>query len=125
MSDDGLRVRVQPAPDGDTAELAELTGLLRTELLDLDVGSVDLPVDEAAPGQAKGLAAIVVGWLTVQFGTVDGLRATVAAVRAWTARTNRTVEVSVGEDVLKLTGVTSEQQDRIINGWLERHAPST
>jgi hypothetical protein len=118
----GVWVRVLPAPDGDAEELAELTGLLRAELLDLDAGSVDLPADEAAPGRAKGLAALV-GWLTVRFGTAEGMRAAVAAVRGWAARTNRTVEVSVGGDVLKLTGVSSEQQDRVIDGWLARHAP--
>jgi hypothetical protein len=119
---DGMRVRVRPAPDGDAEELAELTGRLRAELLDLDLGSVDLPADEAVPGQAKGLAALV-GWLTVRFGTAEGLRAAVAAVRGWAVRTNRTVEVSVDGDVLKLTGVTSQQQDRVIDGWLARHAP--
>ena len=41
--EDGLRVRVKPAPDGDAAEVAELTGLLRTELLDLDMDCVNLP----------------------------------------------------------------------------------
>jgi hypothetical protein len=118
---DGLRVRVVQAPDGDVAELAELTGLLRAELLDLDVNSVDLPADDVPPGQAKGLAAVV-GWLTVRFGTVEGLRAVVSALCGWVSRTNRVVEISVGGDVLKLTGVTSEQQDRIIDGWLARHA---
>jgi hypothetical protein len=122
VAGEGMRVRVRPAPDADAEELAELTRLLHAELLDLDVVSVDLPADEAAPGRAKGLAALV-GWLTVRFGTAEGLRAAVAAVRGWAARTNRTVEVSVGGDVLRLTGVSSEQQDRVIDGWLARHAP--
>jgi hypothetical protein len=27
------------------------------------------------------------------------------------------------EELAKLTGVSSEQQDRVIDGWLARHAP--
>jgi hypothetical protein len=121
---EGLQVRVVPAPDGDTAELVELTGVLRAELLDLDVDSVDLPGDDAPPGQAKGVATVL-GWLTVQLSAAEGLRAVVSAVRGWAARTNRAVEVRVGGDVLKLTGVTAEQQDRIIDGWLARHTSGT
>jgi hypothetical protein len=44
-------------------------------------------------------------------------------VRGWSSRTGRTVEVTIGEDTLKLTGVTSQQQEKIIDGWLARHAP--
>lgn len=120
---DGLTVRVEPTPEGDTEELADLTALLRAELLELDVDSVDPVAAEAAPEQAKGVAELV-GWLAVRFGPV-GLRAVVSTVHRWAAQTNRVVEVSVGGDVLKLTGVTSEQQDRIIDGWLTRHAAST
>jgi hypothetical protein len=33
------------------------------------------------------------------------------------------VEVNIGGDVLKVTGVTSQQQGEIIDAWLARHAP--
>jgi hypothetical protein len=59
----------------------------------------------------------------VQFGTLDGLRAVLAAVRGWASRTGRTVEVSIGGDALKVTGATSKQQEMIIDAWLARHAP--
>jgi len=65
------------------------------------------------------------GWLAAQFGTLDGLRAVVAAVRGWASRSGRTVEVSIGGDVLKVTAATSQQQDEIIAAWLARHAPGT
>ena len=70
-------------------------------------------------GWGLGTAA---GWLVAQVGTLDGLRAAVAAVRGWARRTGRTVEVSIGGDVLKVTGVTSQQQGEIIDAWLARHA---
>ncbi len=46
-------------------------------------------------------------------------------LREWTSRTGRTVEVSIGRDKLKVTGVTARQQDQIIDSWLARHAPGT
>jgi hypothetical protein len=35
----------------------------------------------------------------------------------------QTVEISIGGDHLKVTGVTSQQQDEIIGAWLARHGP--
>jgi hypothetical protein len=117
----GLILRLQPDPSGDLEELAELTARLRAELLELDVDSVDALTDETTPEHAKGVA-VLVGWLAVRFGTVEGLRAVVAAARGWASRTNRVVEVSYGGDMLKVTGVTSQQQEKIIDDWLARHA---
>lgn len=120
----GLTLRVEPVPGGDEDELREFTGRLRVELLELDVAAVDPVSETTAPDHAKGLATLA-GLLVVQFGSVSGLRAVVDVVRGWAARTNRVVELNYGGDVLKLTGVTSAQQEKIIDGWLARHATGT
>jgi len=120
---DRLIVQVMSAADSDAEELEDLAGGLRAELLDVDTASVVPLIAEAAPEGAKGLGDLV-GWLVVQFGTLNGLRAVVGAVRGWTSRTGRTVEVSIGGDVLKVTAVTSQQQREIIDAWLARHAPA-
>jgi hypothetical protein len=73
---------------------------------------------------AKGLADVV-GGLVVQLGTVDGLRAVLRAVAGWAARTGHRVEVSYGEDRLIVKGVTSAQQEQIIDDFIARHAPGT
>jgi hypothetical protein len=122
VSDGALAVHVTADSDSDDAELEELAGRLRDELLELDVASVEPTPDEDIPAQAKGLGAVV-GWLTVHLGT-ERLRTVVKAVRGWAARTNRSVEVSIDGDVLKLSNVTDAQQDRIIEAWLQRHAAS-
>ena len=116
---DGLILRVVGADDGDARELAELTGALRGDLLALDVAAVD-PVEERdLPERAKGLGSVA-GWLAVRLGS-EKLRGVVTAVSDWATRSNRTVEVSFGSDVLKVTGVTSAQQEKIIEAWLARH----
>jgi hypothetical protein len=47
-----------------------------------------------------------------------------AAVCGFAARTGRTIEVSIGGDHLKVTGMTSQQQGEIIDAWLARHGPA-
>ncbi len=119
---DRLILQVLPVADSDAEELADLAGGLHAELLSVDAASVASLPAEAAPQGAKGLGDVA-GWLLVQFGTPDGLRAVMTAVRLWTSRTRRTVEVSIGGDALKVTGATSQQQAEIIDAWLARHAP--
>jgi hypothetical protein len=47
----------------------------------------------------------------------------IAAVAGWAARTRHDVEMTWDGDTLKVSGVTSAQQERIINDFLARHAP--
>jgi hypothetical protein len=122
---DDLMVQVLPAADSDAEELTDLAGGLHAELLGVDAASVVPLTADAAPEGAKGLDGTLAGWLLVQFGTPDGLRAVMTVLRGWTSRTGRTVEVSIGPDKLKVTGVTARQQDQIIDSWLARHAPGT
>jgi hypothetical protein len=119
---DGLILQVLPIADSDAEELAYLTGGLHAELLGVDTASVAPLTAEVAQEGAKGLGTLA-GWLLVQFRTLDGLRAVVAAVHGWASRTGRTVEVSIDRDAIKVTGATSQQQEKLIDAWLARHAP--
>jgi len=119
---DELILQVLPVADSDAEELTDLAGGLHAELLGVDGASVAPLTAGAAPQGAKGFGDVA-GWLLAQFGTLDGLRAVVTTVRGWASRTGRTVEVSIGGDALKVTGVTSHQQEQIIDAWLARHAP--
>jgi hypothetical protein len=114
---------VQPGPDDDAGDLAELTGLLRDDLLDLDVAAVEALEAENVPPGAKGMAAVV-GWLAVQLGP-EALRTVLAKVADWTTRNDRGVKVILDGEPLELTRATREQQERIIDAWLARHAAST
>lgn len=123
MDEDELILQVLPWADSDAEELANLAEHLRAELLGVDAVSV-VPLAEAAPEGAKGLGTLV-GWLAVRLGSLNELRVVVAAVRGWASRTGRTIEVSVGGDVLKVTAVTSQQQEKIIDAWLASHSPGS
>ncbi len=116
-----LILQVLPAADTDAGELADLATQLDAELV--GVHAVPSPLGPS-PGATKGIGALV-SWLTVQFGSLDALRALIAVVRRWATRTGRTVEVSIDGDVLKVSGISSEQQGEIIEAWLDRHGPGT
>jgi hypothetical protein len=117
-----LLLHVVEMSDEDAEELAEVTAFLQADLLTLDVASVD-PLSEAeAPETSKGAAAAIGGWLAVHLGPT-ALRTILARVSMWASKSNRTVEVSLGGDILKVTGVSREQQDRLVDEWIARHTP--
>ena len=120
----GLTLRVEAGSDDDEEELLKLTSRLRDELLDVDVADVAPVTEENAPEQAKGLATLA-GWLVVQFGSITGLRSVLGVIRDWAARTNRQVEITVDGEVLKASGISAAQQEKIIDVWLARHGPGT
>jgi hypothetical protein len=120
----GLTLQVLSASDDDLDELVKFTDRLQSELLELDVLDAG-PVDEStAPDQAKGLATVT-GWLVVHLGSLSGLRAVVTAVRDWAARNNREVELTIDGDTLRATRISAAQQEKVIDAWLARHAPSS
>lgn len=120
---DALILQVQPTSDDDDDELAKVAQRLRSQLLLMDVDSVEPLTDTADSDGAKGEKGLeaLVGWLAVRLGT-EGLRAVVGGVVSWATRTGHSVEVTYGDDVLKVRGVTSAQQERLIDDFLARHA---
>lgn len=116
-----LAVQILATRDDQPDDVDRLTQTLRDELLELDVDAVD-PLDEPdPPAGAKGLG-VLAGWLAVQCGSPEVLQAVTSALGAWAGRARRTVKVSFGPDVLEVTGVTSAQQEKIIEAWLERQS---
>src|SRR6266702_4055400 len=97
-----LGVQVAVGPDADADEIAQVTLLLRRELLDLDVDAL--------------------GALVVHVADSQVLAAVVAAVRSWLAGSSRrSIKLELGGDALELTGVSSREQRRLADEWLARH----
>ena len=121
MSIENVMVHIEPSARDDLETLVDDTDWLRMELLALDVRNVMRLADDNVPDNAKGVMELA-GWLAIHLLNPDGLRAVIATVRDWAARTNRTIEISVGSDSLRLTRVSAEQQELIINAWISRQA---
>jgi hypothetical protein len=118
-----LSLELQAGPDTDAEELAQLAGRLRAELLDLDVDAVRQPVRGEAPGDAKGAGVLAAGELVVGLvASPEVLASLIDAVRSWLGRNRaRSVKLTLGGDALEVSGVSSAEQNRLIDLWVTRH----
>ncbi len=119
-----LSVELQAGPDTDAEELAEIADRLRAELLDLDVDTVRQPALKEAPEDAKGADLLAAGQLVVGVvATPEVLASIIGAVRSWLGRNRaRSVKLTLGGDALEVSGVSSAEQERLIDLWVSRHA---
>jgi hypothetical protein len=121
-----LAIRLQADHEAGAEELNRLTERLRRELLDLDVADVRRGAGAAAPDGARGLDAETLGTLLVTLVTApEVLRAVVGTIRDWLGRSRaRSVFLEIDDDVLHVTGLSSADQERLIESWLARRARS-
>ena len=119
-----LALELETLPDTDSEELAALVQRLRAELLDLDVDRVEPLTAGEAPEGAKGVELLALGGLVVQFVLQPGvLTSIVDGVRSWLQRQSaRSVKLTLDGDSLEVTGVSSEEQDRLVELWIARNA---
>jgi hypothetical protein len=119
-----LALELEPGPDTDSEELAELAGRLREELLDLDVDAVDPMTAGDAPDGAKGVELLALGGLVVRFVLhPEVLTSIVGGVRSWLQRQSaRSVKITLDGDAIEITGASSAEQDRLVELWVARHA---
>ncbi len=117
-----LRLQISEE-EADAARLAEVTGYLRTELLQLDVENVTTPQSGDVP---PGARVVGVGTLLVALGqSAEGLRSVVSAIRDWLRRgdgTQRTVRLELGGDALELSQASAADQERLIELFVRRQA---
>jgi hypothetical protein len=117
-----LGIQVAAGPDADAEEVAEATSQLRRELLDLDVEAVEMPGAGEPPPGTRAVELAAVGALVVTVAQSELLSMVMATVRAWLAgRRQRSIKLELGGDVLELTGVSSREQQRLVDEWLRRH----
>ncbi len=126
MADELLRVKLllDGGADIDAQEVDRLTGQLRRQLLKLDVHSVDWVLEGEAPRATRAPDAIAVGALAVAFvaHSPEMLKLVVAAVQSWLAsHQGRSVELQLAGESLKVSGISSEDQRRLIELFVAHH----
>lgn len=104
-------------------ELEQLTQQLRRELLELDVEAVELLRSGKAPSKAKAGDAITWGSLLLTLAASGGVLTTLIQVlQSWLTRhEQRSLTLEIDGDRLEITGVSSKEQERLIEAWLGRH----
>ena len=107
--------------DADAQRLEEITLALRSELLSLEVEDVRHVRQGEAPPGTRGLDVATAGALLVAINqSVPVVGGVVAAVRRWLAggSHSRTVELTVGENTIRLDASTQEQQQALVDDFL-------
>lgn len=114
---------LQPNSDVDDNELDELAAELRRRLLeDLDVSAVSRAVSDSIPRNAKSADFTVVGTLVLTLSPIT-LRSMFRLVQEWLKhRPVRTAHVIIDDDSIEVTHLTSADQRRLIESFVERHA---
>jgi len=110
-------------PDFDAEEreehAADLGRVLR-ELAGTELAPLPAP---PAPDGSKGAGALLAGVTVTVTASRKALAAVLDVLRNWAAVvTARKVVLEVGGDRLEITGATSEQADRALDLFVERHA---
>ena len=112
-------------PDADAAELDEEARQLERELLELDVEDVARLAEGPPPPGARAVEAAVVGTVVVT-AAKEVVGAVVRMLVLWVGRrSNRSVKLTIGEDSIELSDVSAEDQRRLVESFLVRHAASS
>jgi hypothetical protein len=118
-------VRVHLSEQGSDAERQnELAGLLRDELLQLDVEDVRPLSTGSAPPGARGLEVAAVGSLLVALGQSAGaLRAIITTVTSWLSRgdVSRSVRLEIDGDILEISRASKADEARLVDVFIQRH----
>jgi hypothetical protein len=117
-------LRVELGADVDEQQLDAMTTSLRRQLLELDVETVERVAAGPAPEGAKAIETLALGALVVKLvARRETLAGVAGLIRSWLgSRPDRTARLRFGEDEVELTGLSPEQQERLIASWLERQA---
>jgi hypothetical protein len=114
-----------PDPETDVETLERLTRQMRTEIMDLDVESVTLVPNEAAPAGAKG-DAVTIGALAVALSASGGVfTSLIDTLNDWLGRHSgrHRISVTIDGDTIELDGASREQQQQLVEAYLRRHSP--
>jgi hypothetical protein len=117
-----LKVELSAGDEAGAEEQDELTRALREELLELDVQDVERPAGIVAPEGARAGEVIALSTLLVTLGQ-GALGIVTSAIGRWVGRRDgRSVTLELDGDRIELGGVSVEDQRRLIETFVARHA---
>ncbi|GAA2766570.1 hypothetical protein GCM10010103_56110 [Streptomyces paradoxus] len=114
--------------DAEAERVAELTGYLREELLDLDVDDVTTLPGGEVPAGARAVDVTQIGALLVTLGsTATALSQVMTVIRSWVGRrhdTHPSLHLRMGDDVLEVSEATDDQVAEAFKIFVQRHSPA-
>lgn len=118
-----ITLYLYPDPGLSSDEQEESILQLREELLELDIEQVDFVSAEEAPPLSKGDPAFTWGTLLLTLAASGGVLTTlINLLNMWLTRHDRRrIVLEMNGDKLEITGVSSDEQQRLIDIWLIRN----
>ena len=118
-----LKLAIESDAELDEEELEELTRQLREELLELDVETVDFVKAGELPVGAKAGDPVTWGQLLIALMASGGAITTlITCIQSWLARSDRrSVTLEIDGDKLEVTGISSKEQQELVDRWINRH----
>jgi hypothetical protein len=112
--------------DAEAERVAELTGYLREELLDLEVENVTALSGGEVPPGARAVDVTQIGALLVTLGSsAAALNQVMTVIRSWLGRrhdTHPSLRVQMGDDVLEMSEATDDQVAEAFKIFVQRHS---
>ena len=104
----------------------EFTKSLRLEILSLDVDAVGLLNAVESPNKTKVGDPISWGVIIVTLLATGGVITTlINAIQAWlTQNERRSITLEINGDKLQITGISSAEQKRLMDSWIDRNTKS-
>ncbi len=117
-------LNIDAGQEDDPEEIERFTQQLREELTELEVEGVDLVRAGETPAKAKVGDPITWGTLLLTLAASGGVITTIINVlQSWlTRQERRSISLEIDGDKLEIKGISSKEQQRLINEWRSRHA---
>jgi len=118
-----LRIDIIPYENDEAEIMANLTRDIRDDFLELEIKAVDYIHKNIIPEKTKSGEIIEWGTLLLTLAASGGVITTiVTAIQSWLSRhERRSIVLEIDQDRLEITGVSSEEQKKLIDAWLARH----
>ncbi|MFG2126982.1 hypothetical protein ACGFNV_04145 [Streptomyces sp. NPDC048751] len=112
--------------EAEPERVAELTGYLREELLELDVDDVTAVPGEEVPPGARAVDITQIGALMVALGSsATALNQVVTVVRSWLGRfhdSRPSLRLELDGDVIEVSEATDDQVREAFGMFVRRHS---
>jgi hypothetical protein len=118
-----IALQIEPVDCLDEEACAVITRQLRVELLQLGADRVDYATGLSVPAGAKGDVGTL-GTLLLTLAASGGVLTTmINGVQSWLAskRERGTATLEIDGDKLTVTGISTTDQSRLIDAWINRH----
>jgi hypothetical protein len=126
MTDQTVRIHLgldDTSPEADAEESERAARQLRDGLLELDVQTVEFaPGGETPEGTKAGVPPDLSTILLTLAASGGVLTTIIGVLQSWLTRhERRSVTLEIDGDKIEITGISSEEQKRLIDAWMRRH----